>query len=408
MFKRLRRSAAYVWENRPNRSTLKLFDWPLFIVILLVSLFGIVCIFSATSYEVTSTPETIMEMVNTQSTYYPGQQGIFLLVALFIMTIVAMIPYPIYSRFATLLYVFVNVLLIATKLLAAAGRGGMNAFLAIGNQGFQPSELCKAIIIICLAATFAKRTDPIRKLGEVLQMAAYIGVPTFLVLIQPDFGTALVYLFVFSIMFFVSKTNLRLIFIIIVGLVLIAIPLLYYMSTTENFRMTRMYMWLDPASYPDEARQIINAQIAIGRGGLTGRGIVSPGSYASLGYISDDHTDFIFAVVCESFGLVGGCSLIAAYVFIVARLIYRITHTESAFGAFIITGVLAMYLMHIIENICMVIGLLPVTGIPLPFVSYGGSNLLTNFIGLGLVENVIMRERLKKVEKKVNTPAYQL
>ncbi len=121
--------------------------------------------------------------------------------------------------------------------------------------------------------------------------------------------------------------------------------------------------------------QVVNSQIALGSGGLFGKGLVSEGSSASLGYIPDDHTDMIFAIVCEAFGFVGGGSLILAYLLLIFRLVQHAIRVQDAFGSYIIFGVTAMLLFHIVENICMVIGLLPVTGIPLPFVSYGGSSL---------------------------------
>jgi rod shape determining protein RodA len=187
--------------------------------------------------------------------------------------------------------------------------------------------------------------------------------------------------------------------------VLVAIPAWYLMNATgENFRLTRILMWLNPADYPDEARQVINAQIAVGSGGMWGKGIVSVGSFASLGYISDDHTDFIFAVVCESFGFMGGFALVLAYVLLLARLTYLAWRVTDPLGAYMIVGVLAMYMFHIIENISMVLGLLPVTGIPLPFMSYGGSNMLTNMLGLGLVMNVVMRDRMKRERTRTTPP----
>jgi rod shape determining protein RodA len=216
-----------------------------------------------------------------------------------------------------------------------------------------------------------------------------------LVVLQPDVGTALVYVAVFSVMVFVSGTNSKLIWGVIVTMIIMMIPLWYFInnSASDNFRFTRILMWLNPDAYPDEARQIINGQIAIGSGGLFGKGIVSPGSFASLGYISDDHTDFIFAIVCESFGLVGGISLVLGYVLLIGRLIVLAVRTKDPYGSYLIVGVMAMLLFHVVENIGMVIGLLPVTGIPLPFVSYGGSNMLTNMMGIGLVLNVVMRSR---------------
>ena len=177
-------------------------------------------------------------------------------------------------------------------------------------------------------------------------------------------------------------------------------------SSDSGFRVTRILMWLHPEDFPDEARQIINGQIAIGSGGLFGKGIVSPGSFASLGYISDDHTDFIFAIVCESFGLVGGVSLVLAYLILIAHMIRQAVRIEDPYGAYLIFGTVAMLSAHIFENIMMVIGLMPVTGIPLPFVSYGGSNLMTNLAAIGLVENVIMHAKHKHRIRRIHTPRW--
>ncbi len=206
-------------------------------------------------------------------------------------------------------------------------------------------------------------------------------------------------------MILLSGTNSKLLLALFGCALLLVIPIWYAMMNTsaaENFRLTRFLIWLYPEDYPDEARQVINAQIAVGSGGLFGKGIVSPGSYASLGYISDDHTDFIFAVVCESFGLVGGVALVTAYILLIARLFWLAFRIDDPYGAYIIVGVMGMLLFHIIENICMVIGLLPVTGIPLPFVSYGGSNMLTNMMAIGLVESVVIRSRRRKQANRTN------
>ena len=129
--------------------------------------------------------------------------------------------------------------------------------------------------------------------------------------------------------------------------------------------------------------------------------MVSPGSFASLGYISDYHTDFIFSIVGESFGLVVACLLVLAYILLLGRLLYQSMRIEDPFGSYVVIGVFAMLLFHVVENIGMVIGLLPVTGIPLPFMSYGGSNMLTNMSAIGLAENVIMRARKKESHRRV-------
>ena len=407
MFSRLRAFFKYIRDNQFDRSLMKYFDWPLFLIVIAISLFGVVCIFSATSSGVTAYPANVVEMLETQSVLYPRLQLMWIGAGLIAMAVVIFFPYDLYGQYANAIYAANIGLLVLTLLVAQVGRGGMTAFLSWGggDRGFQTSEVGKVAIIIAFAKAFSVRTKPIMKFSDIIPLAIYMGIPLVLIVAQPDVGTALVYIAVFAVMVFVSGTNPKLIWGVIIAFGLLLIPLWYFMnnSASGNFRFTRILIWLDPESYPDEARQVINAQIAIGSGGVWGKGIVSPGSFASLGYISDDHTDFIFAIVCESFGLVGGCALVLAYILMIARLIWLSIRVNDAFGSYLIVGVTAMLLFHVVENVGMVIGLLPVTGIPLPFVSYGGSNMLTNMMGLGLVLNVVMRSRQRELQLQSST-----
>lgn len=414
MFSKIKAAWQYILDNRLTRSMFRYFDWPLFLIVVAISLFGIVCVFSATSSEVTDYPSNIMEMLETQSTYYPRLQFTWLLVGIAAMLIMTVLPYQFYGQMSTWIYLITCGVLVFTLVVAEVGRGGMQAFLTVGSsdRGFQPSEIGKVSMIICFAKVFSDRKRNVRRLSEFLMLTAYMMIPTVLVVLQPDFGTAMVYMFTFCVLIFVSGTDGKLLWSLFGCAVLLAIPVWYAMNNTsaaENFRLTRFLIWLDPESYPDEARQVINAQIAVGSGGLFGKGVISPGSFASLGYISDDHTDFIFAVVCESFGMVGGFALVGGYMLLVTRLIWLATHTDDPYGAYMIFAVTGVLLFHIIENLCMVIGLLPVTGIPLPFVSYGGSNMLTNMAAIGLVQNVVIRSKKQsQVRLTSNSRSYNL
>ena len=386
-----------------TRSLMRYFDWPLFLNVLAISLFGVVTIFSATSSEVTEKPATIMEMLRTQSLTYPRLQLIWIIGGVVAMFIIIYFNYELYGKYANTLYV-INLLMLLFVLGVEAGRGGMSAFFTWGSdRGFQPSELGKVIMIICFAKAFSVRMKPVMHMRDIIPLVLFMALPMVLILAQPDVGTALVYMAVFCVMVWVSGTNWKLIASVIACAVLIFIPVWYFLnnSSADNFRLTRILIWLDPESYPDEARQVINGQIALGSGGLFGKGLVSPGSFASLGYISDDHTDFIFSIVGESFGLVGACLLVLGYVLLLGRLLYQSMRIEDPFGSYVVVGVFAMMLFHVVENIGMVIGLLPVTGIPLPFMSYGGSNMLTNMMAIGLAENVIMRARQKESHRRV-------
>lgn len=390
-------------EGKFDRSLMRFFDWPLFLNVLAISLFGVVTIFSATSSAVTEKPATIMEMLRTQSLTYPRLQLIWIIVGIIAMFVIIFFNYELYGKYANTLYV-INLLMLLIVLGMEAGRGGMSAFINWGNdRGFQPSELGKVIMIICFAKAFSVRMKPVMRMRDVMPLVLFMALPLVLILAQPDVGTALVYMAVFCVMVWVSGTNWKLIASVIVCAVLIFIPVWYFLnnSSSDNFRLTRIWIWLDPESYPDEARQVINGQIALGSGGLFGKGLVSPGSFASLGYISDDHTDFIFSIVGESFGLVGSCLLVLGYILLLGRLLYQSLRIEDPFGSYVVVGVFAMMLFHVVENIGMVIGLLPVTGIPLPFMSYGGSNMLTNMMAIGLAENVIMRARKKESHRRV-------
>lgn len=410
MLSKLRQRIAHflrdLWHSRINRDQLRCFDKTLFLIVLAIALFGVVCIFSATTSSVTEKPATIMEMISTQSLQYPRLQSYWILAGIAAMAIMAYFSYELYGRAYVLIYVFNIVMLLFVRLFASAGRGNMTAFLTWGSsseRSFQPSEFGKIMMIIALAKTFSLRTKHIDSFwNDLMPLLIYLLIPLMLVIIQPDFGTAMVYVAVFVIMAFASGMNWKLVGGIVVGLVLLAIPAWYILNASGGgFRLTRILMWLNPDAYPDEARQVINAQIAVGSGGMWGKGIVSVGSFASLGYISDDHTDFIFAVVCESFGFVGGFALICVYVAMLVRMAYLAQTVSDNLGSYIIIGVMAMFIFHIVENLCMVLGILPVTGIPLPFVSYGGSNMLTNMLGIGLVQNVVMRDRAAKATRKV-------
>lgn len=407
MRKRLQAFIQYFRTRIFKRNLLRYFDWPLFILIISISLFGVVAIFSATATSVTEEPATIMEMLDTQPITYARLQLLWLLAGIAAMIVIMYFSYEIYGRYALTIYLATLGLLLVV-LGVEAGRGGMTAFFQWGSdRSFQPSEFGKISIIICLSAALALRRKPINTVSELFKFALYVALPMIFVLAQPDFGTALVYLAIFCVLVLVSGTNYKLILGTLAILVLIAVPAWYLFNSSDSFRLDRILMWLHPEDYEDEARQVINAQIAIGSGGMWGKGVISVGSFASLGYISDDHTDFIFAVVCESFGFVGGFSLVAAYILLLLRLIYLAMKVKDPLGSYMIVGVMAMYLFHIMENICMVLGLLPVTGIPLPFMSYGGSNMLTNMMGLGLVMNVVIRDRAQK-ETARETPTYAM
>ncbi|HIV26943.1 MAG TPA: rod shape-determining protein RodA [Candidatus Ornithocaccomicrobium faecavium] len=389
----------YIRHNKFETRLLGSVDWYLAILVWAISLFGVVCIFAATASANVGMGDTLLETISMHPITYARLQLIWICVGVVAMAVICYFSYTLYGDLANLIYWANVIMLLLVLLMAEVGRGGMTAFFQWGgDRSIQPSEFGKIAIIIALAKLFSSRKKPIQTFGELFPVLIYVGLPLVLIVLQPDVGTALVYIAVFAVLIFVSGTSYKLIGGILLAMVLVLVPLWYFMNASgESFRLTRILIWLDPESDPDAAMQVVNSQIALGSGGLFGKGLVSEGSFASLGYIPDDHTDMIFAIVCEAFGFVGGGSLILAYLLLIFRLVQHAIRVQDAFGSYIIFGVTAMLLFHIVENICMVIGLLPVTGIPLPFVSYGGSSYLTNILGIGLVQNVVMREKRNPV-----------
>lgn len=372
------------------------FEWPLVLIVLALSLFGVVTIYAATGTPVENAESyTLLEMFRIQPFTYARLQLIWMVVGAIALFAVIFLDYEIFGDLKNAFYWGNIALLLAVKVMAGAGRGGMSGWFKWGDgRTFQPSELGKIAIIIALAKLFADREKPITKVSELFRVACYVGLPMFLVVIQPDVGTALVYIAIFAGLLFASGTDYKIIIGILCIAVLLLVPAWYILETSDSFRVDRIQVWLDPTYDTNGAgMQTTNARIALGSGGLWGKGMFSEGNFAALNYIPDDHTDFIFAIVGETFGLVGAVGMVLLFVAMLVRMGMLALRAQDAFGSYLIVGVMSMMLFHIFENIAMVIGLMPVTGIPLPFVSYGGSNYLTNIIGVGLVVNVSMRSR---------------
>ncbi len=379
---------------------LRSFDWALLLLIVGTAVFGIISIFAATATPVEHEAKSFLELIQTQPTYYARLQIFWLLAGLVGVGIMVFIDYDIFGRWSNALY-WGNIVLLTIVLFMERGRGNMAGWFRWGSDGLrtmQPAEFGKLAIIVSMAKLFASRSKPVTRVAELLPMLAYIGLPLILIAAQPDFGTALVYVVIFAVMLFASGTSPKLLIGMACLVVLMLVPVWFYMTTSDSdFRMNRILVFLDPtADLQGDGMQVYNAKLAVGSGGLWGKGMFSPGSIAALNYIPDDYTDFIFAIVCETFGFIGAGALVAAYLVMLVRLVIMSNQAADAFGAYVVIGVMAMMLFHIVENIGMVIGLLPVTGIPLPFVSYGGSNFLTNMMGMGLALNVAMRSKDKR------------
>lgn len=391
----LRELKKNVSESRiSNTSMLRHIDWWVLGTMLIVSVFGLICIYAATGSPVEGENLSLLQRMNSQSLKYPGLQLMWIGIGIGVVGVMTFFDYRIFGRYRDVFYWANILLLLGVKFLTMVGRGNANMFFSLGERTIQPAEFGKIAMIIALARLFADRDHPVRTIRDVFWIFVYAGIPLFLVVIQPDIGTALVYVVILAILLLMANTDHRLI-LGGISLAVIGIVLLWFMmSYSDNFRIDRIQVWLDQNyDINDAGLQTYNARIELARGGLFGRGLFSVGNFAALNYVPDDHTDFIFAVLCETFGFVGGGFIIILYLILLLRMMYIAKHAGDAFGTYLVIGVMAMMFFHIFENISMVIGLMPVTGIPLPFVSYGGSSYLTNSAGIGLVLNVAMRSR---------------
>ena len=262
-------------------------------------------------------------------------------------------------------------------------RGGQ-PFSTTDTRACVSSVAAKLAGIVFTAAFLARRTDRINELSfALLPVATVVGVVSGLILLEPDFGTALTLLLITGVMVFAAGLSYR----YLIGIVLTAAPLLYVVLASAEYRRRRLLTFLDPWSDPlGDGFQLIQAQIAVGTGGLLGQGLM--GGIQKLFYLPYPHTDFIYAVIAEETGLLGATAISLCFCVITWRGFRIATQAPDRFGALLAVGLTTMISLQAFINISVVLGLLPTKGIPLPFVSAGGSSLLVSMAGMGVLLNV--------------------
>lgn len=265
---------------------------------------------------------------------------------------------------------------------------GAQMSVTVGGLDFQFSEVSKVLMIAVLAAYLAGRRERIGRLGTILVAGAMMALPTFLVFRQPDLGTALVFVGILVGMLFLSGASLGWMG-LLVGAVIGAAPIAVGML--HAYQRQRLFCFLDPYADPQGAcYQLVQALNAVGSGGWFGRGL-TVGGEGQRGYIPVQSTDFIFTVVAEDLGLVGGLVVLALFGLLVWRILLIGWQAQDAFGMMIAVGLATMIVFQLFVNIGMVTGIMPVTGIPLPFVTYGGSSLISLMFGMGILQSIRMR-----------------
>jgi rod shape determining protein RodA len=287
------------------------------------------------------------------------------------------------------LYVVVLAML-GIILVIGQASGGAQRWLGAGMV--QPSELSKILMIIVLAKFLVDREEEMEKFGTVLVSLGLVAVPMLLIYLQPDLGTALTLIAIWAAMMWMAGMRFRhLLF--LAGAGLAALPLVWI--NLEEYMRQRLLLFVNPAADPDSYFNVHQALVSIGSGGWTGKGLTH-GTQSQLHFLRVRHTDFIFAVTAEELGFLGAIVMIGLIVFLLWRVLWVAGRSRDTFGRLIAAGVAGLILFQSVINVGMNLGLMPVTGIPLPFVSYGGSSFLTLMLAMGLVESVAMRH--KKLE----------
>jgi rod shape determining protein RodA len=287
-----------------------------------------------------------------------------------------------------LLYSITVVMLLAVLVMGISAKGAQR-WIDIGPVQVQPSEFAKLLVVVVLAGYFADH-----RLSDNMTFLKAVGIlslPGLLVFAQPDLGTALVFGAIFFVMAFVGGAKLYQLGALVVSAIAMA-ALALKVGILEEYQIARLTAFLDPTGVTDEGYQVFQSKLAIGSGGITGKGIDAT-TLANLGFLPEDHTDFIFSNLAERTGFVGGLLLLGLFFVLVWRMLHVATVSRDRFGVLIAVGIATIFLFHVFVNIGMTMGLMPVTGIPLPFISYGRSNLVISVISLGLLQSVAIRSK---------------
>lgn len=361
-----------------GRKILKNTEWIILVVCVVLTIFGLVALYSA-----------------TQGTNHEEfrKQVRWLIVSIVFLILAFFVDYNVIIRFSGLAYIIIIGLLIGVLFMNPIS--GAKSWFKIGSAiSIQPSEFGKVVTIIFIAFLINKMQvrgkNEINRFWKLLIVMAFEALPIALILLEPDNGTALSYIFAFLFMIYVSGINKRY---IIVATILLVIMIPIVLTHLPEYAMNRIRVFLNPEiDRTGAGYNLIQSKLAIGAGEIFGMGLFK-GNQTQLGFLHPKTTDFIFSVIGEEMGFVATGSITIMYIIFVTKAIYIAKTAKDNVGAYIAIGIAGVFFFHMAENIGMTIGLLPITGVPLPFVSYGGSSLITNYIFVGLLLNISSRRQ---------------
>ncbi len=359
-----------------DRRLVSNFDWVLLLTVLLVAGIGIANLYSATeSWHSSGTPLYLKQLL-----WLSGGVLIALTICLF--------DYSHLEHFAIHFYT-ISIGLLVYVLVMGKTTMGATRWISLGFFNLQPGEVIKIAVVLLLARIFSKTVDPFGySLSELWKPALWVLFPVILLLKEPDLGTAMMVIFIaVSMLIFAGLKRGTLICLGFLG----GLTAVAGWFGLHDYQRARIRTFLNPEADPlGSGYHIIQSKIAVGSGGIFGKGFIQ-GTQSQLSFLPERHTDFAFSVFAEEWGFMGSLVLLTLYLFLIVWGLYVARRAADKFGLFLAVGVTAMIFWHIVVNLGMVIGLLPVVGVPLPLFSYGGTSMVTTMIGVGLLMNVSMR-----------------
>jgi rod shape determining protein RodA len=363
-----------------DRGLFQNFDWTLFILVAIINVIGVLNIYSACL----SIPSS------GQSPYYIKQMQ-WILIGLGGMTVAFLVDYRFLVRHAYVIYGISIFLLVAVLAAGYASRGSQR-WIALGSFTFQPSELMKLTLILALTKYFtAHQTDRGYRLTELVVPFGFMIVPFLMILKQPDLGTGLMLAIIFAMMVLFVGMNYRSL-IVTASAVIVMLPVGWHFL--RDYQRERIFTFFSPEQDPwGSGYHIIQSMIAIGSGGFTGKGYLK-GSQTQLRFLPEQQTDFVFSVFAEEWGFIGAIVLLLLFLSLIVWGLNIMRHSRDYSGALISFGISMLILWETFINVGMVLGILPVVGIPLPFLSYGGSSLLVLMTAMGILMSVSVRRFL--------------
>lgn len=362
-----------------NKRVLRNAEWGILICSIILLAIGLIALFSATQ-------ETGFSEFKKQIMWF--------LVSIPVVIVVMLIDYNTIAKLSPFFYCFFIILLIAV-LFTKPINGATSWFEITDTLKFQPSELAKIFVIMFLATIMVKlqerNKNDINKISRLAIILLIVGVPLLLIIKQPDYGTAMAFIISTLLMLFVAGIDKK--YIIITAIIIVVTVPLIYMYVLPEHAKTRIEVFLNPNLDPrGSGYNIIQSKLAIGAGQLLGMGLLK-GNQTQLGYLYPKTTDFIFSVIGEELGFIFAGAIIVLYVIMITKSIKVAKTAKNDLGSYIAIGIAGIFLFHMLENIGMTMGLLPITGVPLPFVSYGGSSLITNFMCIAMLLNISGRRQ---------------